>query len=57
MQTANKGRLAAATDEIRAITRTILHCLMDKKTVDLSPGWKFLKEYPNYDCNQTFDCM
>lgn len=56
MQTANKNMSAALTDEIREITRTILRCLMDKKAVDLSPVWKFLKEYPNYDCNQVFDC-
>ena len=56
MQTANKNMSAALTDEIREITRTILRCLMDKKAVALSPVWKFLKEYPNYDCNQVFDC-
>lgn len=57
MLTADKGRSTEATVEIRAITRTILLTLREKNAVDISPVWKFLKEYPNYDCNHDFDYM
>lgn len=54
MLTAEKGD-RTYNEKLRVITKNVLTCLKDNRTVDTGELWAFLKEYPNYDCSKFYD--